>query len=134
MKKGNQRVQPQNKKKQQSVATIAKDSTIDIKLHKRSSIMEKLPDKDNNLMFQPELRYERFTSGHRNTQDDDRYDGRSINVHREADITNLFCFLSFFLFSDFGNVWFYYTIFLLVLKQKREKFFFKETKQKMRIY
>lgn len=74
------------------VAAIAKDSTIEIKLHKRSSTMERLPDKDNNLMFQPELRYERFTSGHRNAHDDDRYDGRSINVHREADIIN-FCSL-----------------------------------------
>ncbi|CAH8279036.1 unnamed protein product, partial [Arabidopsis lyrata] len=59
--------------------------------------MERLPDNDNNLMFQPELRYERFTSGHRNAHDDDRYDGRSINVHREADITK-FCSLLLFRF------------------------------------
>ncbi|CAA7058793.1 unnamed protein product [Microthlaspi erraticum] len=75
---------------------------IEITLHKRSSIIEKLPD--NNLMFRPELRfwYDRFTSGHLNNHDDDRYDGRSINVHREDDITSS-CSLptAFFLFSEF---------------------------------
>lgn len=75
-------------------------------------MIEKLPDNDNSLMFQPELRYDRFTSGHRNTHDEDRYDGRSINVHREDDITNVFA------------LFLVYTIFLLGFKRGEFSFVF----------